>query len=412
MKKSAGLILFIFILLINSHTSAQYQAAVPFLAYPVSSMNAGMGSVGTSLPTDNVYGFLYNPAQLGYSSRFNNLGFQFYVNNPVIGQNNTGAFGLRAEIKSLGIDFGYNFESLLKIPIWIGTGFANPEFTYYNLINSQNLFSGKDSYEAYSVGIGSTYYVNFSAGLTFKNIRSELSNEVPVRSGDGNPGVMAYDIGFLLNIPIMELLEPEFRKSILGDIPVIPLLDFSVGYSQSNIGDKVYYIDPAQSDPLPRIARAGYGISAGIRLQKEIYDIEIFHFDFASEAEDYLIVRDSTGSFSYQPAFGDINIWTNVLGIKGDDNVYSHCGIKISFLESAEFMWGHISSAGSMNKTNGFILRVKGLFRYLSDQKDNDEMNFIADHIDIRYYSSTYLVDAFQETSFQGIEVLFSNFIF
>jgi hypothetical protein len=65
-----------------------------------------------------------------------------------------------------------------------------------------------------------------------------------------------------------------------------------------------------------------------------------------------------------------------------------------------------------MHKTNGFVLRVKGLFRYLSDQRNNEMMNFIADHFDIRYYNSTYLVDAAQETSFQGIEVLFANFIF
>ena len=45
-----------------------------------------------------------------------------------------------------------------------------------------------------------------------------------------------------------------------------PTFDFSLGYSKSNIGDEIYYIDPAQADPLPRIDRTGYGFSAGFDL--------------------------------------------------------------------------------------------------------------------------------------------------
>lgn len=82
MKKLAGSIIIAIFLSFNSNLIAQGEAALPFLSFPTSPMNASMGSVGTSLPTDNVYGFLYNPAQLGYTSQFTNFGFQFYLKNP------------------------------------------------------------------------------------------------------------------------------------------------------------------------------------------------------------------------------------------------------------------------------------------------------------------------------------------
>jgi len=39
-------------------------------------------------------------------------------------------------------------------------------------------------------------------------------------------------------------------------------------------------------------------------------------------------------------------------------------------------------------------------------------MNFVADHIDLRYYNTRYLIDTYQAVSYSGIELTFSNFIF
>jgi hypothetical protein len=411
MKNSAGIVLFVIIILINPLTPAQGQAALPFLSFPVSPLNAGMGSVGTALQADNVYGFLYNPAQLGYTGRSTNLGMQFYLKNPEIGKKSLNPFYL-AKINSLAFNAGYNFESLLDIPVSIGIGYANTEFRIPNFFYFSPT-EETDAYNAYSIGIGLKYYIDFSAGITFKSITSELGiDHSPAKDSDGDDGVNAYDFGVLIVVPLMETVGHTIRDSILNSISLIPSLDFSIGYSQSNIGDKVYYIDYAQADPLPRIARAGYGVSAGVRLSKEIFNIELFHIDFASEAEDYLIVRDSTGASSYQSGFGDIKLGRNILGIKGDEDVYAHSGLKISLLESVEFMWGHFGNQRNLEKTRGLALRAKGLFQYLSDQRNNEMMNFIADHIDIRYYDTKNLVDSFQEISYRSIELVFSNYLF
>ncbi len=408
MKKLAGSIIILILLSFNSILIAQGEAALPFLSFPTSPMNASMGSVGTSLPTDNVYGFLYNPAQLGYTSQFTNFGFQFYLKNPVMSRLYS-QYNTLAEINSIALNLGYNFNKILNIPISIGLGYSNSEFkiespVYYN--------DDKDNYSAYSIGIGADYFIQFSFGFTYKSISSNLS-QYSIRTINNGSGASAIDVGFLINVPVSKLIDQDAKPIILGNIPILPSLDFSVGYAQTNIGDKVYYVDKSQADPLPRIARLGYGLSAGMKLPGNIDNIEIFHLDFSVDAEDYLIVRDSTGQIGpYQKFLGDIKIGRNIFGIKGDDKVYAHSGLKLEFLESLDLMWGHIANERMLQTTNGFGIRLKGLLKFITDQRKNPAFNFIADHFDLRYYKTTYLKDSLVETKFQGIEILFSNYSF
>ena len=71
MKK---ILLFLFLILSSTVTLlSQGETAIPILQYPVSPLLYGMGATGTSLPTDDPFGFLYNPAQLGYTSQENNF---------------------------------------------------------------------------------------------------------------------------------------------------------------------------------------------------------------------------------------------------------------------------------------------------------------------------------------------------
>lgn len=403
----------IFLIIFNF---VSYGQEVPFLTFPVSSLNAGMGSVGTSLSTNDSYGFLYNPALLGYTSQFKNFSFQMYVQKPIIGKKHFN-YHVPPIINSFALNLGYNLTPLIKFPLIVGFGYSNPELSYYPYPYDLQPVYEKNEYKAYSVGVGLNYCVNFSVGFTYKSIAAELprlyGESIRLKSVDGGSGIGAYDIGILINVPIWKLIENDSGNKIFKRLPVIPNLDFTIGYTQSNIGDKVYYLDRAQADALPREARLGYSISGGIRMPKEVYDIELFNFDFSAEAEDYLFVRDSTGNYEpYQKFLGDINIFRNIFGIKGDDNVYSHTGLKVGFLETAEFMWGHIGSRQNLLKTDGFTVRLKGFLKFLTDQRQNPVTNFIADHFDIRYYYSDYLIDYPQETIYKGIEVVFSDFTF
>ena len=67
-----------------------------------------------------------------------------------------------------------------------------------------------------------------------------------------------------MNVPVFKLIDEDMAIELEGDMIRKPDFNFSVGYSKSNIGDEVYYIDPAQADPLPRMDRLGYGIINGI----------------------------------------------------------------------------------------------------------------------------------------------------
>ena len=75
MKNYIVSLVFILTFVLQNVSLSQGEAAVPFLTVPVSPLLNGMGATGTSLPTDDPFGFLYNPAQLGYTSQVNNLSF-------------------------------------------------------------------------------------------------------------------------------------------------------------------------------------------------------------------------------------------------------------------------------------------------------------------------------------------------
>ncbi len=68
------------------------------------------------------------------------------------------------------------------------------------------------------------------------------------------------DFGILLNVPVLKLIDDNMQAQLDENLFAKPTFNFSVGYSKSNIGDEITYIDPAQADPLPRMDRLGYGI--------------------------------------------------------------------------------------------------------------------------------------------------------
>ncbi len=63
---------------INKNEFAQGEAAVPFLLVQPSPSLAAMGQTGTALPTNDPFAFVWNPAQLGYTSQHTNLSIIFY----------------------------------------------------------------------------------------------------------------------------------------------------------------------------------------------------------------------------------------------------------------------------------------------------------------------------------------------
>lgn len=336
MKAKFWLISFLFISFFQSNIIAQHEAAVWFLTFPISPSQNAVGYTGTSLPNDDPYGFLLNPAQLGYTSQQNNFSFMYYPSK-------INLWGMEQfQIKGSAFNLGYNFKNIIGIPISLGFGFANQEFkiNYGNIFFTGSDSEDKDRYNAYSIGLGIDYYIEFFTGFTYKTTTSKISNPLVQQESFDAEG-SAVDFGILLNIPVLKLIDDKLSFSMLDFKPIKPFFNFSMGYSKSNIGDEIYYNDPTQSDPLPRTARFGYGISTGADIFIKDKTFRIIELAFSVDAEDLLFTYDTiysgrpptiilTNFSGYQSSFGDINIGRNIIQIKGDDNVLVHAGTQLS----------------------------------------------------------------------------------
>lgn len=404
-------------LIISTNKSyTQSESAVWFLNFPVSPSQNAMGYTGTSLPIYDPYGFLLNPAQLGYTSKQNNLSLMIYPSDVKL-------WGIdEFRIKGEAVNIGFNFTDLLEIPISLGFGYSNQKLELnYNLFPFEGE-QDEQKYQAYSAGVGFDYYLEFYAGVTYKNINSIInppifSSVLSTYEAKQN----TWDFGFMIKVPVVKLVDKDFKFEVLNKNTIKPYFDLSFGYSKLNIGDEIYYVDPAQSDPLPRTARLGYGVSTGVDIIMDKSPIKFLGFDFTVDAEDLLykyrftetgepsipIIRVFDG---YQSFLGDINIWKNIIQIKGDDNVIAHAGGQFNFLESFIVKFGHVTGK-SLNNTNtkGFEVRSKGMLKLLSEFTNNSIVTFISKHFDIRYYNSNYIAGENFETNMKGIAIYIQN---
>jgi len=380
---------------------AQGEAAVPFLLLQPSPSLSSMGQTGTALPTEDPFGFLWNPAQLGYTSQTNNLSYIFYPSKiDWLG------FGW-LELKGMAFNAGYNFKELIGFPLSFGFGYSYTELDFGKFYYPGERPNGRDYYHSYSFGLGVDYFVQLSVGLTLKDVTSTYI----VWPGETGLEVETNvtDIGVLLNIPLLKLIDDKLQFQLDEDLFAEPTFNFSLGYSKSNLGDSIYYIDRIQTDPLPRIDRFGYGISTGLDLISDNFKIKAFNLAFTVEADDILIKRDAI-NWSYQPTLSDLKFWKNVINIEGDEKIVSHAGLKVDFFETVSLYTGHFSGRGfGERKTNGYEFRAKGLLKIYALWANDPITDFLRDHIDIRYYNTNYFADSGLETKMTGLAFYIHN---
>lgn len=408
MKHTIFFIIIFSFLFISNNSFSQDFYAVPFLSFPVSPFTTSMGATGSSLPSDDPYGFLLNPAQLGNISQTTNLSFAFYPGSSEL-------WGLEGyNFNTLALNLGYNFNEKINFPVSIGLGYARTNYSieYWGIQN--------DVYSTFSFGIGIDYGVQFNAGFSLKHISSTLKSTVS-EIQDGSASKNAFDFGLLLNVPILKTNDPDFEINLFDDNPLYPTLNFSLGYSQLNIGDEIYYIDPEQADPLPRQARLGYGLALGFNLQLEQRTIKALGLDFTVDAQDILIERelfvapdgDSTvvlASTDYQSFLGDIDIAKNIFMIEGSKDVAAKVGVGIELFEILTFRTGNINGANYDDlKTYGLELKSDGFLKLIASDEDPD-LGFIADHFGLRFSYSNYYVAKGMDTDYFGISLFVKNF--
>jgi hypothetical protein len=398
MKTSSFLTFFVLFILFSETNFAQGEAAVPFLLLNPSPSLSAMGATGTALPTEDPFGFIWNPAQLGYTSQTNNLSFIFYPSKVDWAPNPY----LDMEFKGIALNAGYNFKDLIGFPLSFGFGYSNPEFDY-------GYAGAKDYYHSYSLGLGVDYFVQLSIGYTIKDVTSILSYNEDEESSGISAKRTVNDFGILLNVPVIKLIDENIKLQVDESLFAKPSFNFSLGYSKSNIGDEIYYIDQAQADPLPRMDRLGYGITAGFDLATNNFRINALNLSFTSEADDILITRDET-SWSYQSTLSDLKFWKNIVEIEGDDKIVSHTGTKLDFVETVSLNFGHFSGRSlGQKETNGYEIRAKGLFKLWALWAKDPITDFFRDHIDIIYYNTNYYANSELETKMTGLAFYIHN---
>ena len=412
MKAKVLILSFLTLIIFTNETFSQGEAAVPFLLLQPSPSLAAMGQTGTALPTEDPFGFLWNPAQLGYTSQNNNFSFIFYPSKldwlPELNAD--------LEVKGLAFNLGYNLNELIDFPLSVGFGYSNVEIDFGEFLRMDEngavigTFDSKDYYHAYSFGIGVDYLLQINAGLTYKSVTSILSEQMEEESGMGKAEPNVVDFGLLINFPVFKLIDEDMLIELEGDMVLKPDFNFSVGYSKSNIGDEVYYIDPVQADPLPRMDRLGYGISTGFDILGDNFQMEALNFSVTVEADDILITRDSTG-WDYQSTLSDLQFVKNLINVEGTEKIVSHIGLKIDLFETVSFSTGHFSGRGFMDvaETGGYELRAKGLFKLCALWAKEPFTDFLRDHIDIRYYNTNYFADDWRETKMTGLAIYVHN---
>jgi hypothetical protein len=409
MKIPALVLAALLIVSVSEFNFAQGEAAVPFLLLQPSPSLSAMGQTGTALPTNDPFAFVWNPAQLGNTSRQINLSYIFYPSKI----NWIPAFNANLELKGMAFNAGYNFKELINFPLSLGFGYSRNEIDFGEFISQTGgSIEPKDYYNAYSLGLGVDYFIQFNAGFTVKNVTSKLGSYP--EAGDQSYGEAkrtVTDFGLLLNVPVLKLIDPDLRLGLENNNKLSPFFNFSVGYSKSNIGDKIYYIDPSQADPLPRIDRLGYGLTTGIDLVSGDFSINTITISFTSEADDILVTRDSTGQSSYQSTLSDLRFWKNIVNIEGDERIVSHAGFKIDLFETVSLSTGHFSGRGYqyIPKTNGYEIRAKGLFKLYASWAESPFTDFLRDDIDIVYYHTTLFSEHPFETEMSGLAFYLYN---
>ncbi len=390
-----------------------------FLLIQPSPRAHGMAGVSVASAESDAIAITFNPAHLGRMARDRYFAFELYP-----GKTNW----LPQLASDLGYDAktvlgGYNFKRLDKrIPVSLGIAYSRIFFDLgERIITGENdptelyTFHSTERANVWSIGLGFDYLVKAGIGLSLKNIASNLappiSNTGP--RGDGHATANARDFGVVACLPIDEVVSKLTHKAFEVRPGLRPILGLGLGYSKSNIGGKITYIDATQADLLPRTARIGTSLNAGLALSKAEQAWRLVSFEQVYEAEQ-LLARNNRGEVSYAGLLGDINFWDNAVLRKGNSAIIAKRGWELKLFEILAIRGGHYDDPRGrvIYDTQGFGFSLHGVLkaiRYFNPKlQEEPTLKFLYNHIDIQLESSSLTAGAghpFAGTEFQGITI-------
>ena len=343
-----------------------------FLLVSPSPTTNGMGGVGVSVPSNDNFSTHYNPANYIAPKGF--LSFQTSI---LIDVNWLQGFHLDDMYFNYDVfTIGYRLKkypvqlSLTKSQLYLSLGSQTITDESGNYLGSFTSYMEADAI-TYSIAYSSEKYpMYFSIGRTDKTTNQHLTDfGAGSEQGTGYSSNHLYDWGYLLSFP--SVFKTNNKDINLSFTP-------SIGYSKSNIGGLISFIDPAQGDPAPETAR--FGISS-IFEAKDKSDHPLLKITFVREAEDLLtiwnldsLVDSHTGQISsfwnweYQKGLGDINIEKHILSSILDEDVIIHRGFEINVYDFYSIREGiYIDEESNIDMYSiGYGFHLKGLLKALS----------------------------------------------
>jgi hypothetical protein len=384
---------------------------MPFLLISSSVEGNGMGGISASVPTDNAMSVIANPGQLGLLSMKNLLTAGMYTEKTSwLPQWPSGPTYYTSAV-DVGLDL--TGATSLPIPISVGLGYSRVyldygelSFPYPGPSGNTSQFNPHEKSESFSIGIGVNYLIKLGAGFNFKSVQSDLSP-----FGSANP--FAMDYGMVVNIPIIELTSAALAEPLELLPKAMPVLDVTIGYARSNVGDEVKYFDTQQPDPLPRSATLGLSVETGVTSKALSSDWRILSFTWAREVEDLLVNRDADGQIQYQGWFGNIKPFDNLILGRWAGNVELRKGWQVEIGEIVSVRGGSFTGTGSLSyKTSGYSVRLSGFLKLIEAMNraavSDTWLGFVRDHFDLQYHSSSYggPPSTVSGTSFKGLNLV------
>lgn len=408
---------------------AQGEAALPVLTLQTSLPLLGAGWIGTAKPNNDPIGYYLNPAILGYTSQNNHVSL-FFMPTKVNWMPN---FNLDLTKNTLGFNLGYNFTEL-GIPISVGFGYMHDKMDYgtFNRTSSNGpniigQFNSYDSYNVYSLGIGIDYFLLFNFGMSIKPFDSNL-NSLPTENeiGLGKAEGTAYDYGAMIIAPISKLFFDDIKYKFYETAFIKPKVNFTMGYSVSNIGDEICYIGASQKDPLPRTSRLGYTFDFGFDAQINNTEINLFTYSFTAEVEDLLldekvlVTQFGENGWSYyyytdgyQSPLTDINIWDNLVLLHSNERILLHKGHTLNLLETLTITSGNYSGRSYPYPigSSGFSLSTEGFSKIIGKSVDNQLLKFLIKYF-VLEYNDVFIFKGYYDlgTELEGISLHIKNF--
>jgi hypothetical protein len=399
MTKCASAVFIVATLVISFPCFSQGNTAIPFLMISPYTEANGMGEASVAVATDDPLAVMTNPAQLGVQSRF-----QFFSAgtnySSWLPQFHRSDLWLRTYAVSAGINLKKLNENAL--PLSFGIGHSRVYLNLGEFIqtseNGPDVVGSVHAYESsdqFSAGMNLDYWIRLSGGVTYKHIRSHLST---FEAGIVEGGADLFDYGFLLDVPMADIVAKMTHTSFNFMQNVSPFFDLSIGISKSNLGqESITYPGMLQGDPLPRYARAGIGLEVGAVVANGDLRWKPCSFKWTTESDDGLVGMNR----QYQSGLGDIHFFDEV--ILGNTNrlTTKAKGWEVNLLEIVAIRGGRFEE-DPMNgnrrlNTAGWGIQSAGLvklLRVLDAPIGTDGIAwFLLNHVNVRYNACDWTPD-------------------